>query len=154
MKLGKMLTTTLSVVGAIVVVDRLADMVSTAHKRQISKCLSNLDKSNFNIVEDIENIDDCCCSGTVEIKRPTESKFRNFHKILPDIKKYVSPKASDGHENFTFQYSIKVRPSEESIYNEMNEETSTMNHVEKITEENSMFSDDDNIIGNPELGTI
>lgn len=154
MKLGKMLATTLSVVGAIVVVDRLADMVSTAHKRNISKCLSNLDKSNFNILEDMDPIDDCCCSGTVEIEKPVESKFRRFHKIFPEIKKYMAPNCDTEKENFTFQYSIKVKPAEESMYNEMYEETSTMDNSERITEDNSMFNEDDDIIGNPELGTI
>lgn len=157
MKLCKVLSTSLSIVGAVVIMDRLADLVSTAHRKQISKCLSNLDIDASGISSDTD--DDCCCSGIVEIKKPRESKY-SLHKIFPDIKKYTNPYASNEKENFTFQYSIKVKPSEESMYNEMNSYTSTMEHGEKdtnkvnIDDELSDESINEDIIGDASFGTI
>jgi hypothetical protein len=157
MKLSKVLTTGLSVVGAVVVVDRLADMVTTQHKKQISKCLSNLDRDHTAQSSDI--VDDCYCSGTAEIKKPAQKQY-SLNKIFPDVKKYVSPYALNEDDNISFQYSIKVKPTDESIYNEMYSSTSTMEHGEKKSHETyadldtSDESINEDIIGHSSFGNI
>jgi hypothetical protein len=130
MKLGKMITTTLSVVGGIVIVDRLADAISTTHKKQISKCLNNLDKQQFELSETSDEENGCCCGTTSSTSKEQNNKS-TLSKIFPDIKKYTNPKSKDNDDNFSFQYTIQVKPSEESIYSSDIKEASFANNIYK-----------------------
>lgn len=118
MKLGKVVSTALTVVGAVVIVDRVADAISTTHKKQISKCLNNLDKQIFNF-DDCFKKDDCC-NEAVSSKKSTLRK-NHLNKIFPDIKKYTNPNIEK--ENISFQYSIHCKPSENLMYNEFSNTT-------------------------------
>jgi hypothetical protein len=157
MKFSKVLTTGLSVVGAVVVVDRLADMVSTQHKKQISKCLSNLDRNHTEQLSDLD--EDCYCSDTMSTEKPAQREY-SPDKIFPDVKKYVSPYALNEDDNVSFQYSIKVKPNDESMYNELFSGTSTMEHGEKSSNnsynnvESSDESINEDIIGSSSFGNI
>jgi hypothetical protein len=123
MKLGKVVTTALTVVGAVVIVDRVADTISTTHKRQISKCLNNLDKQLFDFDDCFKNDD--CCKDTISTKKLNLRK-NHLNKIFPDIKKY----AQQNNEDVSFQYSIHVKPGESVKYSEVFDNDATNDNEE------------------------
>jgi len=107
-------STALTVVGAVVIVDRVADAISTTHKKQISKCLNNLDKQIFDF-DDCFKKDDCC-NEEISTKKRTLRK-NHLSSVFPDIKKYTNPNIEK--ENISFQYSIHSKPSQNLMYSDI-----------------------------------
>jgi hypothetical protein len=109
MNFKKLITNTLAVVGAVVIVDKVVNTISTKSTKAISEALmnDNLDEDGdddsnscqFSFLDDDyeENLNACHCGESDEINS----------SAFPDIKKYINKNSKDT----TFQYAIKTEPT-------------------------------------------
>lgn len=109
MNFKKLITNTLAVVGAVVIVDRVINVISTKSTKAISEALMNdglyndeeqedSDIYQYSFLDDDyeENLNDCHCGEDDEMDSIA----------FPDIKKYRNKDA----DNTAFQYAIKTEP--------------------------------------------
>lgn len=109
MNFKKLITNTLAIVGAVVVVDKVVNAISNKSTKAISEALINDAFDNDEEQEDSdlyqcsfldddyeENLNACHCGEDSEVDSVA----------FPDIKKYESKDT----DNATFQYAIKTEP--------------------------------------------
>lgn len=107
MNFKKLITNTLAIVGAVVIVDKVVNAISNKSTKAISEALINDGFDNEEEDSDLyqcsfldddyeENLNACHCGEDSEIDSVA----------FPDIKKYENKDS----ENATFQYAIKTEP--------------------------------------------
>lgn len=114
MKLKNLIINALAVVGAVVVTEKIVDVISNSNTKEISKKLLNdLDlESVLDEENDFEDLEHNDCHYT---------SCNHDNSVYPDIKKYENSKTSE--ENHTFQYTVKT--SDINNNDEATEDTSS-----------------------------
>lgn len=103
MNLRKIITNTLAVVGAVVIIDKVVEMVTTKGTKAVCDALNDED-----IAYDFNDSCECGCSSTDSEKTESDCKCgedcscNHEDAAFPDIQKY------DDNNSHTFEYPIKA----------------------------------------------
>ena len=101
MNLRKIITNTLAVVGAVVIIDKVIEIVTTKGTKAVCEALNEED-ANYDLDDNCE----CGCNDSMENESPTQCEddcsCNQQYETFPDIQKY------ENDETNTFEYTIKA----------------------------------------------
>lgn len=101
MNLKKIITNTLAVVGAVVIIDKVIEVVTTKGTKAVCEALNEED-TNYDLDEHCQ----CGCTDSEENEASYQCEddcsCSQQEETFPDIKKY------DNDKNHTFEYTIKA----------------------------------------------
>ena len=109
-KFGKVIKTTLTVIGAAAIAKVVSDKFSKIHNKKLCDCINEKFNNGKNIVIKSFIEEECIHCGDDNLKYAAKKnvlKNQENHIITPDIKKYEFP----NNEEHTSNYSITINSS-------------------------------------------